>query len=338
MKTGDVNALLEFLRPLLPMPWERFMGEALYHPDLGYYARGKVRTGRKGDFFTNVSVGAMYGRLLALDLEQRWERLGRPARFTVVEQGANDGLLARDLLAAAAGAFREVLQYVIVEPFAALETLQREALKTVPSVRWYKSLATVPAWTGAHLSNELIDAFPVRRVVFRSDRWWECGVDWQNGTLAWCDLPLQGVPPQAAGSEGFITEVRNHDAPWLRDVLERMERGWVLAVDYGMEREAYYDDSRNEGTLRAYRNHSVSKDLLAAPGEQDLTAHVEWTTLREVVGSSASMQDQHRFLMAQAERLFAKGNLDAAARRQFMTLIHPEMMGRAFQVLEVEKT
>ncbi|MCE9542356.1 MAG: SAM-dependent methyltransferase, partial [Verrucomicrobia bacterium] len=140
------------------LPFRRFMELALYLPEHGYYASGHARIGKEGDFFTSISVGRIYGRLLASVCREVWERLNRPEAFTIVEQGANDGSMAADILGAIReveeqdDAFSRAASYLIVEPFGINQRRQNEKLRSFPQVGWVSSNDDLPEFTGIHLS------------------------------------------------------------------------------------------------------------------------------------------------------------------------------------------
>ena len=339
-----------------PIPFRRFMERALYDPGQGYYASGRAAIGRRGDFITSVSVGPLFGRLLATQFEEMWERLERPARFEMVEQGANTGDFAHDVLSAAQSRpeFFAALQYSIIEPFAPNAMRQRERLSQFGvQVTWHTSLEALPPFTGVHFSNELLDAFPVHRVVFRNGEWNEQYVTADLGNLRWTEGPLShpGLSaflahlPQV---EGYATEINLEAPAWLEAAARRLERGYLLIADYGFVRSDYYLAERTGGTLACYYQHHRGDDPLAHPGEQDLTAHVEFTTLAEQaerVGLTlAGFTDQHHFLAALGRQIFPDitdpGQLTSERRKEmraFATLIHPTLMGRAFQFLALAK-
>ncbi|MDD5348905.1 MAG: SAM-dependent methyltransferase [Chthoniobacteraceae bacterium] len=340
-----------------PMPFRRFMERALYDPAHGYYAAGRAAIGREGDFFTSVSVGPLFGRLLAVQFGEMWERLGRPARFDVVEQGGAGGEFAGDVLRAAEARpeFAAALRYRLVEPFPGNAARQRERLAEFAGrVTWHASLEALPPFTGVHFSNELVDAFPVHRVVFRAGAWREryvaAGAD---GRFGWEDGPLS-TPGLAAylrplpALEGYETEVNAEAAPWLEAVAARLKRGYVLLADYGFARADYYLPERAGGTLAAYCQHRRSDDPLDDPGARDLTAHVDFTTLAEhgmAAGLAlAGFTDQHHFLAALGRRVFPDVTdpreltpLRRKEMRAFATLVHPGLMGRDFHFLAFAK-
>jgi SAM-dependent MidA family methyltransferase len=347
------QALAEIIRDEIarcgPMPFRRFMELALYHREHGYYASGRASIGRKGDFFTNVSVGPLFGKLLARQFEEMWENLQRPMEFTIVEQAANDGQFASDVLTALREVATECFArttYRIVEPFAPLEARQRERLVGLP-VTWSRSIEELPSFTGVHFSNELVDAFPVHLVRWNGTQWHEqhvvsadeafmftdCGLSDEALVAACGRIPLP-LPP------GYTTEINLAAADWIREVATRLERGFVLMVDYGHLREDYYSLERHEGTLSAYRQHRRERDPLQDPGETDLTAHVEFSTLMEV-GSAAGLRvvgftDQHHAMVGLGALHFSDGS-PSPELRAFQTLMQPTLMGRAFKFLSFTK-
>ena len=169
----EAQTLTEFIRTAIrergPVTFRWFMEQALYHPAHGFYSSGRCRIGRRGDYFTNVSVGSLFGRLMARQFGEIWERLGRPDGFAIVEQGAHDGTFASDVLAAARAAMPEffaALRYRIVEPFPVLRDraeCNARIVSTRKSSGWNQSDSLKP-FTGVHFSNELIDAMPVHLV------------------------------------------------------------------------------------------------------------------------------------------------------------------------------
>jgi SAM-dependent MidA family methyltransferase len=207
---------------------------------------------------------------------------------------------------------------------------------------------------GIIFSNELLDAFPVHRFGWdrRTREWFEYGVTLEDHRLVWCRLPRGGaarpvqlpqVPEavQAFLPDGFAMEMAPEAARWWQQSAAALGRGRLLTIDYGLDRETILDPYRPEGTLRAYRQHRLARNLLADPGEQDLTAHVDFTALREVGEASGlrteTLVTQGRFLtrvMAQVVRYQAPGfDGSSVARRQFQTLTHPEHLGDRFKVL-----
>jgi SAM-dependent MidA family methyltransferase len=343
----DENPIQALIAERGPVRFRDFMELALYHGEHGYYGAGRGAPGRGGDYFTSVSVGAVFGELVGVQLREMWERLGRPERFTVVEQGANDGVFAADVLGwckREAADFFEAVWVEIVENLEVLRRRQEERLgEFAGKVTWRNNLAELPAFTGAHFSNELIDAFPVHVVRFRAGEWWERCV---TADLQWTDQVLEDTAlldrlRDVPRIEGYTTEVNLDALQWAEALALKMERGWVLAIDYGFSRERYYAPERAQGTLQCYAGHSKGLDPLAKPGFCDLTAHVEFTSLAEAFLAAgmdiAGYTDQHHFLTGLVSRAYTDRAPSAQDIRQLKTLLHPEMMGTSFQVLGMSR-
>ncbi len=329
-----------------PVPFREFMEAALYHPLHGYYSSVRATIGRRGDFFTNVSVGPLFGRLLARQFAEMWERLGEPAQWTIVEQGAHRGEFAKDAL----GGLREfaprafaAVKYAIVEPVDALCDAQKSALDGLP-VEWFSSLEKLDPFTGVHFSNELLDAFPVHLVVRRDGRWIERHVEVAESGFVFTDGPL--TDPRLAprltsfdAPDGFTTEINLAALDWLSALGPKIQRGSLLAIDYGYSREQFLE--RCGGTLSAYSSHQREPDPLARPGEIDLTAHVEFTSLVEHAERAGfrleSFTDQQRFMVRLSRLHFTAEPPPAEEIRAFKTLMHPGLLGQAFKVLCLEK-
>lgn len=317
-----------------PIPFREYMELALYHPDHGYYTSGRARIGRKGDYFTSVSVGPLYGKLLARQIAEVWELLGRPATFDLIEQGAHDGTLASDILSALPGDLP--VRLTLVDPSPDLRRQQAEKLSGAP-VRWVDSVGQLDPFTGMHLSNELIDAFPVHLVHRTEGGWMERAVTCAGGAFGFTDIPLT-VP--ALGDSlpdlpvGYITEVNLAARTWIAELAPRVERGVVLAIDYGYARQEYYAPHRVTGTLEAIAHHR-RVDPLTEPGEADITAHVDFTSVAEASGLEVlGYTDQHHLMVGLAKGYFAEGvRPDPQEMRAFQTLSHPTLLGRSFKAL-----
>ena len=336
----------------------RFMERALYEPDLGYYERDRRVVGKRGDFYTSVSVGPLFGELLAFQFADWLSALpgaAEPAqRFQLVEAGAHDGRLARDILGFLTQWQPELavrLDYWIVEPSLARQAWQRETLAAFgDQVRWFGAVDELPPVRGVILSNELLDAFPVHRLGWDAARqaWFEWGVGAEGNAFRWRRLAERTVPAPELPAEllavlpdGFTTEVCPAAAAWWRRAAKRLSAGWLFTADYGLEAPEFFLPQRANGTLRAYARHRFAEDLLAEPGTQDLTAHVNFSALQaagEAAGlTTESFARQRRFLtdiLAATQRPGARFPAwDSPRVRQFQTLTHPEHLGRAFAVL-----
>lgn len=325
---------------------------ALYHPEYGYYSDPKRRViGRKGDFFTSVSVGETFGFLLAERIGQEWDKWGGDEPVVIVEQGAHDGQLARDIVAALRAAGKSC-DYRIVEPRVTIrEWLQgRPREEDFPEIRVVASFADAKAPAGLFLCNELLDAFPFRRMVFEGGKWKEQRVSRIGNELGFALGDLDSSPERYAvelGSDfpdGYETEVCPAIDAWMKEAASLFECGKWWVIDYGYESPEYFSPSRNTGTFRCYRNHQASENPFEAPGEIDITAHVNFSHLREAAElaglTSGALTDQHHFLIESARDWLlsiegAAPSPELAKRlRQFQTLTHPGMMGQQFKVAE----
>jgi SAM-dependent MidA family methyltransferase len=340
------------------IPFARFMERALYEPDLGYYERDRRVVGKRGDFYTSVSVGPLFGELLAFQFADWLSALPGAAesavRFQLVEAGAHDGRLARDILSFLSQWQPELavrLDYWIVEPSPARQAWQRETLAAFgDQVRWFGAVDELPPVRGVILSNELLDAFPVHRLGWDAarHRWFEWGVGAEGQTFRWCRLAERTVPAPELPAEllavlpdGFTTEICPAAEAWWRRAAERLVAGRLFTADYGLEAPEFFLPQRANGTLRAYARHRFAEDVLAEPGTQDLTAHVNFSAL-QAAGEAAGLTTevftrQRRFLtdiLAATQRPGARFPAwDSPRVRQFQTLTHPEHLGRAFAVL-----
>jgi len=370
MRDGTLGSspLVAFIRDNIrrhgPVPFPWFMEQALYHPEFGYYTSTRRRIGREGDFYTNVSVSRLYGQLLASQLIDMWKLLGMPRHFTIVEEGAEDGQLALDILLAINEESNEAaagIRYTIVEPIFSKQEQQRARLEPhfFGRVRWLASLADMEPITGAFVSNELVDAMPVHVVEYRNGRWSELLVENSGNNFRF--VPSRVKAPELAHaleilplppSPLYRTEVNLAANRWIQAVGTKLRNGFVLIVDYGYPRDEYYRPERIEGTLSCYSRHRRTYNPFERPGQIDITAHVDFTSLAEAAGQAdlhvAGYTDQHHFMVGAAESrlraleqaIEAQGGLTRAQSAflgAYRTLMHPGNMGMAFKFLLLTK-
>lgn len=360
MPTGD-QALTRLIRQTIrqtgSVTFAWFMEQALYHPEHGYYSSGRCAIGRRGDYFTNVSVGPLFGRLLAAQFAEMWESLGCPDDFAVVEQGAHHGDFARDVLEAVrerAPEFFAALRYRIIEPFPILQERQMEALQGFSEkITWKKSLAELEPFCGVHFSNELLDAMPVN-LISRTDangHWLERYVEGSGDKFAFVTRPITdenlrehlGKIPRHV-IRPYETEVNLAALDWIEHVSRKLTRGYVLAVDYGYSRDKFYAPERAAGTLQCYAGHRTIASPLCQIGHVDISAHVDWTSVVERAEKCSltltGFTDQYHFITGVISRLLQSefaGESEPRTRRALQTLLHPEFLGTAFQFLALAK-
>jgi SAM-dependent MidA family methyltransferase len=340
------------------------MADALYDPQDGYYARPAGQVGKAGDFITSVSIGPLFGRLLARHIASWHRQAGSPDRWRVLETGANDSSLASDIITALERLGADAgLEYVIIEPLPRLAQDQRKRLPFVAIHGSATALADDPLPTFV-LGNEVIDALPFHVIESDGHQWLELGValdadshfHWHPFGPAAAEL-VGKLPLMPAG---YRTEVRGRSvrdflAP-LAGTITKGDSGTrgdsgtatgsrMLWIDYGFPRDDYYHESRTTGTLRTFSRHRAGEDPLDAPGEIDITAHVDFTALAEdldaVGGKVIRFEPQGRYLthIARPWLLEMEGRTDDDAKkdlRAFQTLTHPGHLGSRFHVMEAE--
>lgn len=354
------EALAQLLRRTIetegPISFAQFMKAALYDPEHGFYGSGRAGIGKSGDFYTNVSVGPLFGRLLARQFHEMWRSLGQPADWTLVEQGANDGQLAFDILEAlqkqSPDCFKAT-KLVLVEPIGLLHPTQRAKLETYSGkVTWLRELADLTPFEGVHYSNELLDAFPIHFLQKRSGHWSELKVDWRRDGFSWTETPvseawlLETAAIYGNAPENFRIEIFDGHHQVLETVFEKMRRGWLLAFDYGMSSEERLQPHRGDGTLATFRKHRRDSNVLIAPGEKDITAQVDFSVFGKIAlergWQIAGYTDQHRFFTGLAplhfpEHMETMSLEEQRERLAFRSLTHPQLMGMQFKVIAFQK-
>ena len=348
-----------------PLPFAAYAELALYHPDLGYYTRADRRSGRTGDFFTSVDLGPLFGALLASQLAEMWRLLRSPAggaRFDLVEAAAGNGRLARDVLDAAAAehpAFYDAIDLHLVERSRAARDAQADTLGPHAG-KVASSGPDVPtAIHGAIFANELLDAFAPHVLEMTADGLREVYVDVDQATGNFVERlgPLSDPRVQAHVDErgialrsGWRAEVVPAAAAWVRRAVASLARGFLLVIDYGHEASELYSATHASGTLTTYRRQRIVDAAdgpvppwLVAPGECDITAHVDLTLVRDAAESAGAstlgMLDQTYFLLglgAVERSSHESGGSGITALRQRLalkSLLVPGGLGSTHKVL-----
>ncbi|HEX3889497.1 MAG TPA: SAM-dependent methyltransferase [Verrucomicrobiae bacterium] len=337
------------------LTFERFMEFALYAPGCGYYETEKDNVGRRGDFYTSVSVGNLFGELLAFQFAE-WletEIKSRKPEVKIIEAGAHDGKLAKDILGWLQSHRTDLfsqIEYFIIEPSARRQEWQRETLKEFAlRVHWLSRFnnPAIQRFNGIIFSNELLDAFPVRRLGWdaKNKKWFEWGVAVENGKFVWAKIQnpesrIQNPELEAILPDNYTVEISPAAENWWREAASVLENGKLLAIDYGLTDDELFSPARTRGTLRAYSRHHLTDDILANAGGQDLTAHVNFSAIQKA-GEKTGLKTevfstQTKFLAKILEKTLKDksfGEWTPARTRQFQTLTHPEHLGRAFRVL-----
>lgn len=338
-----------------PMTFAEFMEACLYHPEVGYYSRAD--TPRYRDYYTSVDVHPIFGRLLARQFHEMWIVLEKPNPFWLVECGAGSGRLAGHILDFIEKHFSEfysTLRYVAVESSAGRRSAHAAAFARHLNANRISSSSEisqeVPA--GCIFSNELLDALPVHRVIRERGVLHEIFVGLKDedlietsGDLSTPLIAEYFSRQQIELAEDQQAEVGLAACKWIEIAGTRLGRGFIVTIDYGHEAGELYNERRMRGTLLAYEQHRTSEEYNRAPGEQDLTAHVNFTAL-DLWGRSAGLEraglvTQSHFLLALGKQnefadLYEDVESEAErirARLLLKNLIHPEGMGETFQVI-----
>lgn len=343
-----------------PIPFSQFMEWCLYHPDYGYYRSERIHMGRDGDFYTSPCVHPLFGGLIAKQLTQMSEQL-KGAFFDVVEQGGGRGFLGEDILRWAkknSSVFYQCLRYHLIETSPFLLKEQKERLGEIEKegkVFWINPEAFEEGkvlMEGCFLSNELVDAFPVHQVIFDHGNLKEVYVTKDEGQLKeqWGELSDPRIPSYFQSmditlQEGQRAEVNLKALDWMENVARCLKKGFVLTIDYGYLAKELYAPHRKEGTLLCYTQHRTSENPYERLGEQDITSHVNFTSLIQKGGEVglqfSGLVPQYKFLIAlgllqEIESLEKEmSEMDALQwRLSLKPLIEPEMgMGEVFKVL-----
>jgi SAM-dependent MidA family methyltransferase len=369
---ADVLKIADLLEKVIrergPLTVAAFMDLALYDPELGYYARAVQRSGRAGDFFTSVDVGEVFGELLEAQIAEMAEILAgdlQPGHdFDLVEAGAGNGRLSADILRAAHRDHPDLYNRTrlhLVERSAAARAAQSSALAEVADRLSSSSSVELPAsFEGVLLANELLDALPVHQVVMREEGLREVYVDHRGRTPRGDGgLVLREGPPSTPRlaeylaslyvslETGWRAEINLRASAWVADAARRLRRGFLILIDYGHEARQLYSVAHAAGTLTSFARHvaaaadasAVRPPWLLQPGDQDMTAHVDFTTVRASAEAEGLVTlgflDQTYFLMG----LHGTGPLPESLKKRLAlkTLLMPGGLGSTMKVLILGK-
>ncbi len=348
----------------------RFMEQALYHPQLGYYTSPGTKIGRAGDFYTAPTVNPLFGAMMARQLYQMWVWAGRPAQWVVAEYGPGTGILARDITAAISRdhpSLYAALVYYLIEISDELKKIQQQTLATselveIHKFHWVENLAGIgPGYieNGCVLANELVDAFPVHLVKQSDSGLQELYVS-LSGSEGNSVFTLMAGPLSTPELSEYFSiqnvrlekdqraEVNLQAREWLAEVSSHLKRGYLITIDYGTTSEELYAAHRFDGTLRCFYKHRLVENPLINIGVQDITAHVNFSTLA-TWGQQLGLQKKE--LITQPQFLLNLGILDILQKQPDYTqntdfakitsaikqLVLPGGMGDIFKVLVQEK-
>lgn len=333
------------------MSFARFMERCLYAPQWGYYCGGATKLGDGGDFVTAPELTPLFAQVLAGAIQSTLAE----TEGVILELGAGTGRLAFDLLQHLDQNQIQPSAYWILEVSPQLKARQRATLDQLPRhlrerVFW---LETWPSsWNGVLIANEVLDALPVHRVVWRAGVWRELGVTYAAGKWQWSEgvissAELQSALPNGVWDEGYQTEINLLGPALVRQACETQQSGIALWIDYGYPKREYFHERRSGGTLRCHYQHQAHDDPFWYPGLQDITAHVNFTDLVAPVQEQGWGVEQYKTL---AQWLIDNGLLDRVSRlpreseleyyRHLGTvqkLLDPNGMGEVFKVLQLRQ-
>ncbi|HUQ32269.1 MAG TPA: SAM-dependent methyltransferase [Pyrinomonadaceae bacterium] len=356
--------LRERIRRDGPLSFRDWMAAALYDEPEGYYVRrDRMRWGRAGDYRTAPERSPLFGATFAHFFARLYEELNGPRDWAILESGAGAGHFAHSVLSALQRDYPLVFSathYAIEELSADARDRARERLSEFAErVEFLHPAETKECSSeGIIFANELLDAFPVHRVTLRDGKLLELFVSLdEGGGFAWTErepsAPQLAEYFNGAGvelSEGQIAEVNLGVEEWMSRAASKFKRAFIIIVDYGAEAsDLYTAPHRRQGTLRAFHRHRFADELLAMPGEQDITTTIDWTNVRrigEALGlQSVSFERQDEFLMRaglleQLERMTSEATNETEAlvlRSGVRELILPGGMSDSFQVMIFKK-
>ncbi len=283
------------------------MDMALYYPELGYYTSPDLKIGRKGDFYTSPHLHKIFGAMIGKQLEEMWEIMERPSVFHAVEIGAGAGYLCKDILDYLKT--REIFQslnYIIVEINPVMIEKQKELLSNPPksplikvmtrrggerglldkNVKWISSLRELNNIRGCIFSNELLDAFPVHIIEMENNQEIYVAFDGKNIIEQKLDINSPNLLKYLEEfnidiASGYRTEINLKIKDWLKEISGILHEGFVITIDYGYTAKEYYDEERSKGTLLCYHKHRMNENPYENIGEQDITAHVNFSSLKK---------------------------------------------------------
>ena len=293
-----------------PLPFAAFMSLALYDPRSGYYARGHERTGWRGHFLTSPELDPAFGELWARAFHHVWDACGRPSSFEVVEIGPGEGTFAAAVLDTVGKGLRAALTYRLVERVSTVADRQRQRLAGYERVEWCTSVTDLPdIASGCVFANEVLDNLPVHLVTYEDGTLMELCVGLEDDRLTFVRRPPSNPEPEAflhrigARPGNGVVEVGLAAESLIGHVAGRLQRGAIVFVDYGADADEL---ARRGGTLVAYSEAGVDDRVLERPGDKDITAHTNWTSVRgalERAGMSATEPlDQRTVLQALGAR------------------------------------
>lgn len=333
-----------------PITFETFMDMALYDPELGYYTSERTKIGREGDFYTSSHLHPVFGFMIGRQIEEMWEIMGKPENFSIIEIGAGEGYVCRDMLYNLRGrTFFKILNYIIIEINPIMMAKQKKVINDCSEkVTWVSSLRQIRNIRGCFFSNELFDALPVH-IVQMNDELNEIYINVNRGILTeeMSDLRNTAIAEyfdenKITFNKGYRTEVNLKMGELLDEIGNSLEEGFIITVDYGYSALEYYSEERNRGTLMCYYNHQLNENPYQHIGQQDITAHVNFSAVKNR-GEKNNLKtvgycSQGAFLLSlgideEIRKLFETSSDYLFELARIKKLIMPQAMGDSHKVM-----
>ncbi|MBA2648679.1 MAG: SAM-dependent methyltransferase [Legionella sp.] len=333
------------------LPFVQFMQMVLYAPGDGYYSSNLPKFGKQGDFITAPELTPLFGKTLANQCHQIMSELDSPI---ILEYGAGTGKLCVDILRQLDELHGLPEQYLIMEVSASLRLSQQTFIKqSIPhlahKIRWLDELPA-QSFEGLIIANEVLDAMPVHRFLQTEEGIFESYIAMgDNNALVETFLPCQNhllvsyiCEQLQIESYPYLSEVNLFIEGWIFNNHELLKKGVMILIDYGFPRHEYYHPDRNQGTLMCHYKHQAHTNFLQHVGEQDITAHVDFTHVAEAafkVGFHvAGFTNQASFLLSNGLLNFLNpSQMEVKAKQAIKKLTHPSEMGELFKVMALSK-
>ncbi len=329
-----------------PIGFDVFMNLALYHHQYGYYRSNKMIFGNKGDFITSPEVSDLFGFSLAKQCKQILNG------GDILEFGAGSGILAAQILFELGRLNSLPDKYFIIELSSQLRNTQNATIKKIlpeifDRVVWLSEFPN--NFKGVIIANEVLDAFPVKRISYSNGHFYELGVDFNGDRFHWKKFrePFSSskIPAAKNFKEGYTTELNLQSSAWIKSLYEFITEGTILLIDYGMTRDEFFHPQRAEGTLKCFHKHKSSNDPFINIGEQDITSSVNFTDVEESAIDAgfeiSGFTTQSMFLISLGIENFLKNEEDdekkAKIAQEIKQLVLPGTMGEVFKVMALNK-
>jgi SAM-dependent MidA family methyltransferase len=271
-----------------PITFQTFMDMALYEPGIGYYASERTEIGKTGDFYTSPHLHPAFGAMIGKQIEEMWEIMQKPDDFHILEIGGGAGYLCKDILDYLSRRSSIPAAYIIVETNPFMKQKQEKQLEGhLDKVIWVSSLKKIETIKGCVLSNELLDAFPVHLIEMENDLKEVYVTSLDNSLVEVTNyLSTEEITDyinefSITLTKRYRTEINLRIKDWLSSIDKILPEGFILTIDYGYPAWDYYSEHRNRGTLLSYYKHQVVEDPYQNIGEQDLTAHVNFSSVKK---------------------------------------------------------